>query len=85
MPVFHYVVHQYVDDQSMDGQMICVLGGQSMDGQVICVLGVQSLGVLHDQCVVPMSVTCRKLALLNESVRKLELQRCHQLVFLRAA
>jgi hypothetical protein len=95
MRVFHYVVNQYaddhfvhdltqdvqhVDDQSMDGQMICVLGGQSLG-----VLHDQSLGVLHDQCVVPMRVTYRLLALVNENVRKLELQRCHQLVSQRAA
>jgi hypothetical protein len=74
MPVFHYVVHQYADDHFVPD---LTQGVQHVDDQ--------SLGVLHDQCVVPMCVTYLLLALMNENVRKLELQYFHQLVFLRAA
>jgi hypothetical protein len=45
----------------------------------------QLLGVIRDQCVVQMCVTCRLLALMNENVQILELQRFHQLAFQRVA
>jgi hypothetical protein len=68
---------QCVDDQKMDVQMICVLGGQLLDA-------------LHDQYValknvVKMCVACLLLALMNENARILELQYFHQLAFQRVA
>jgi hypothetical protein len=64
---------QCVDDQKMDVQMICVLGGQLLDA-------------LHDQCValknvVKMYVAYLLLASKNVNVRILEHQRFHRLAF----
>jgi hypothetical protein len=56
-----------------------------MDGQMIYVLGDLLLGGHRDHCVVLKCVTCRLLALMNENVRILELQRFHQLAFQHVA
>jgi hypothetical protein len=81
------VVHQYVGghyahDLTQDVQHV---GDQLMDGQMIYVLGDLLLGGHRDHCVVLKCVTCRLLALMNENVRTLELQRFHQLAFQHVA
>jgi hypothetical protein len=87
MLVFHYVAHQYVDGHCVHDltQGVQHVDDQMMDVLMIYVLGDLLLGALHDQCVVLLCVICRLLALMNENVQILELQRFHQLVSLRAA
>jgi hypothetical protein len=88
---------QHVGDQKTD--VLCV-GDQKTDvlcvgDQKTNVLGDLLLGVLRGHCVAKMNVylmnvvmkyvTCWLLALMNENVRILELQRFHQLAFQRVA
>jgi hypothetical protein len=92
MLAFRCVEHQYVDDHYAHDlkQDVLHVDDQKMD--VLCDL---LLGVLRAQYVVKMNeylmnvvlkcVTCRLLALMNENVRILELQRFHQLAFQRVA
>jgi hypothetical protein len=97
MLAFHCEVHRYVDDQKLDARHVRDLkldalhvDVQMMDVQMIYVLGDLLLGgqmiyVQGDQYAVLKYVTCRLLALMNENVRILELQRFHQLAFQHVA
>jgi hypothetical protein len=87
MLAFRCEEHLYVDDRCVRDlkQGVQRADDQTMDGQMIYVLGDLLLGGHRDHCVVLKCVTCRLLALMNENVRTLELQRFHQLAFQHAA
>jgi hypothetical protein len=97
MLVFRYEVHRYVDDRYVRDlkQDARHVDDQMMDVQMFYVLGDQLLGAHRDHYVVKMNeylmnvvlkyVAYRLLALMNENVRILELQRFHQLAFQRVA
>jgi hypothetical protein len=87
MLAFHCEVHRYVDDHYVRDLKLDALhvDVQMMDVQMIYVLGDLLLGGHRDHCVELKCVTCRLLALMNENVRILELQRFHQLAFQHVA
>jgi hypothetical protein len=97
MLVFRCEEHLYADDHFVRDlkQDARHVDDQMMDVQMFYVLGDLLLVAHRDHYVVKMNeylmnvvlkcVTCRLLALMNENVRILELQRFHQLAFQRVA
>jgi hypothetical protein len=81
------VVHQYAGGHCAHDLMLDALrvDDQMMDVQMIYVLGDLLLDVHCDHCAALKYEIYRLLALVNENVRILELQRFHQLAFQRVA